>query len=55
MREPCYQRWRGFAKLSAETATRIIHEVQGVNRVIYDVTSKPPGGDSRVGLRSAGT
>ena len=27
----------------SETATRIINEVQGINRVFYDVTSKPPG------------
>jgi GMP synthase (glutamine-hydrolysing) len=26
-----------------ETATRIINEVQGINRVTYDITSKPPG------------
>jgi GMP synthase (glutamine-hydrolysing) len=30
-------------KFLAETATRIINEVKGVNRVVYDVTSKPPG------------
>ena len=30
-------------KFLGDTATRIINEVKGVNRVVYDVTSKPPG------------
>jgi len=27
----------------ANVATRIINEVRGINRVVYDITSKPPG------------
>ena len=30
-------------KFLSTAATRIINEVKGVNRVVYDVTSKPPG------------
>ena len=35
-----YQFSHGFL---GETATRIINEVQGINRVTFDITSKPPG------------
>ncbi len=31
------------------TATRIINEVRGINRVVYDITSKPR--HDRVGVR----
>ncbi len=31
------------ADLLAEASSRIINEVRGVNRVVYDISSKPPG------------
>ena len=32
--------WRNAA---ITDEARIIHEVKGINRVVYDLTSKPPG------------
>ena len=31
------------ATFLSRVATRIVNEVQGINRVVYDYTSKPPG------------
>jgi len=43
---PCGRRHDGGRQplgFIGRVATRIVNEVKGVNRVVYDVTSKPPG------------
>jgi GMP synthase (glutamine-hydrolysing) len=27
----------------SELATRIVNDVEGINRIVYDITAKPPG------------
>ena len=34
--------WATCYDLLGRTSNRIINEVEGVNRVVYDITSKPP-------------
>ena len=31
------------AQVLERIATRIVNEVEGINRVVFDITSKPPG------------
>ena len=41
---PAQSQWHPFEQeFLANVSTRIINEVKGINRVTYDITSKPPG------------
>jgi len=35
--------FRADHRLLSRISTRIVNEVDGVNRVAYDITAKPPG------------
>jgi GMP synthase PP-ATPase subunit len=35
--------WRPFLVTEFRVAARLINKVRVINRVVYDVTSKPPG------------
>jgi GMP synthase (glutamine-hydrolysing) len=37
------QNYPSAAPYLPRAATRIVNEVNGINRVVYDYTSKPPG------------
>ena len=37
-----FRPFRGFCGLFGVISTRIVNEVQGINRICYDITSKPP-------------
>jgi len=50
MTADCYRFHHDFL---SRVATRIINEVRGINRVVYDITSKPPAPSSGSGLTAS--